>query len=153
MGINWSIFLYENSFRANQRSTLTCKSFVQLSGSSSRRMFCGIGFHTMQVVCTDSLCVVCIGLLSTEFSTVTTAWVCLCFGNLCVCWVLLRVWLTLTYYLNFYPKSSTFRKKLTPKSIRSFKWTADFILHIFKATTALYCLPQCTSCCRKGSSL
>ena len=46
-------------------------------------------------------------------------------------------------YLNFQPKSSTFNKKLT-QNIRSFKWTADFIFHILKATTALCCVSQCT---------
>ena len=35
-------------------------------------MFCSDGFDTMHVVCTDSLCVVCIGLLSAEFSTLNT---------------------------------------------------------------------------------
>ena len=45
---------------------------MQFSGSSSRRMFCGNGFDTMHVVCTDLQCVVCIGLLSAEFSTVNT---------------------------------------------------------------------------------
>ena len=35
-------------------------------------MFCSNGFDTMYVVCTDLLCVVCIGLLSVEFSTVNT---------------------------------------------------------------------------------
>ena len=45
---------------------------MQFSGSSSRRMFCSNGFHTMHVVCTDLLCVVCIGLLSAEFLTVNT---------------------------------------------------------------------------------
>ena len=33
---------------------------------------CSNGFDTMHVVCTDLLCVVCIGLLSAEFSTVNT---------------------------------------------------------------------------------
>ena len=46
---------------------------MQLSGSSSRRMFCRNGFDTMHVVCTDLLCVACIELLSAEFSVVTTA--------------------------------------------------------------------------------
>ena len=46
---------------------------MQLSGSSSRRMFCGNGFDTMHVVCTVFLCVACIGLLSAEFSTANTA--------------------------------------------------------------------------------
>ena len=45
---------------------------MQFSGSSSRRMFCSNGFDTLHVVCTDLLCVVCIGLSSTEFSTVNT---------------------------------------------------------------------------------
>ena len=45
---------------------------MQFSGSSSRRMFCSSGFDTMYVVCTDLLCVACIGLLSAEFSTVNT---------------------------------------------------------------------------------
>ena len=35
-------------------------------------MFFSNGFDTMHVVCTDLLCVVCIGLLSAEFSTVNT---------------------------------------------------------------------------------
>ena len=35
-------------------------------------MFCSNGFDTMHVVCTDSLCVACIGLLSDEFSTMNT---------------------------------------------------------------------------------
>ena len=45
---------------------------VQFSGSSSRQMFCSNGFNTMHVVCTDLVCVVCIGLLSAEFSAVNT---------------------------------------------------------------------------------
>ena len=32
----------------------------------------GDGFNNMHVVCTGLLCVVCIGLLSVEFSTVST---------------------------------------------------------------------------------
>ena len=35
-------------------------------------MFCSNGFDTMHVVCTDLLCVACIGLLSPEFSTVNS---------------------------------------------------------------------------------
>ena len=45
---------------------------MQFSGSSCRRMFCSNGFDIMHVVCTDLLCVVCIGLVSAEFSTVNT---------------------------------------------------------------------------------
>ena len=45
---------------------------MQFSGSGSRGMFCGNGFDTIHAVCTDSLCVVCIGLLFAEFSTVNT---------------------------------------------------------------------------------
>ena len=45
---------------------------MQFSGSSSQRMFCSDEFVTMHVVCTDLLCVVCIGLLSVEFSTLNT---------------------------------------------------------------------------------
>ena len=74
-------------------------------------------------------------------------WVGLCFGNLCISWVLLRVWLPQTInfidYVNFQPKSSTFSKKLAQKYQKL--WTSDFILHILKAMTALYCVPQCTS--------
>ena len=40
-----------------------------ISGSSCQRLCCSDGFNTMHVVCTDLLCVVCIGLLSAEFST------------------------------------------------------------------------------------
>ena len=85
-------FLYRNSFGANQRLALTGSSselrrfhMVQFSGSSSRRMFCSNGFDTRHVVCTDLLCVVCIGLLSAEFSTVNTELRRPIFGNLCVC--------------------------------------------------------------------
>ena len=35
-------------------------------------MFCSNGFDTMHYVCTDLLCVVCIGFLSAEFSTGNT---------------------------------------------------------------------------------
>ena len=48
-------------------------------------MFCSNdGFDTMYVVCTDFMCVVCIGLSSAEFSTVDTGlgrpmfWIPLC---------------------------------------------------------------------------
>ena len=44
---------------------------MPFSGSSSRRMFCSNGFDTMHV-CTDLLSAVCIGLLSVEFSTLST---------------------------------------------------------------------------------
>ena len=48
-------------------------------------MFCSNGFDTMHVVCTDLLCVVCIGLSSVEFSTVNTGLGRpICFGNLCL---------------------------------------------------------------------
>ena len=43
---------------------------MQFSRSSGRRMLCSNGFNTMHVMCTYLLCVVCIGLLSAEFSTV-----------------------------------------------------------------------------------
>ena len=49
-------------------------------------MFCSNGFDIMDVVCTDLLCVVCIGLLSAEFSTVNTGLGRPIFGNLCV-WI------------------------------------------------------------------
>ena len=35
-------------------------------------MFCSKRFHTMHIVCIDLLCVVCIGLLFAEFSTMNT---------------------------------------------------------------------------------
>ena len=45
---------------------------MQASWSGSRRMFCSNGFNTMHVVNTALLYVVCILLLSAEFSTVNT---------------------------------------------------------------------------------
>ena len=45
---------------------------MQFSGSNSRLMFCSDGFDKMHAVCTDLLCVVCIALLSAQFSTVNT---------------------------------------------------------------------------------
>ena len=79
MGISCSIFLYRNSLGGNQCLALTRSPseldrfyIVQLSRSSSRPMLCSNGFDTMHVVCTDLLCVGCIGLLSAEFSTVNT---------------------------------------------------------------------------------
>ena len=93
MGINCLISLYRNSFGANQRLALTRKSFRigQVSQrSNSQRLCCSVGFDNMHV-CTDLLCVVCIGLLYAEFSAVmlnsqlwTQNWVDLCFRNLCV---------------------------------------------------------------------
>ena len=35
-------------------------------------MFCSNGFDTMHAVCTNLLCVACIGLVSAEFSAVNT---------------------------------------------------------------------------------
>ena len=75
LGINCSIFLYRNWFGANWPggpSELHRFHSEQFSRSNSRRMFCSNGFDTMHVVCTDLLCVVCIGLLSAKFSTVNT---------------------------------------------------------------------------------
>ena len=40
-------------------------------------MFCSDGFDTMHVVCTDLLCVACIGLLSAEFSGILWKPLCL----------------------------------------------------------------------------
>ena len=45
---------------------------MQFSWSGSRRMLCSNGFDTMHVVSTDLLCIVCIRLLSAEFSAVNT---------------------------------------------------------------------------------
>ena len=45
---------------------------MQFSRSISRQMFRSYLFDTMHVVCTDLGCVVCIGSLSAEFSTVNT---------------------------------------------------------------------------------
>ena len=45
---------------------------MQFSGSVSWRMFCSDGLDTMHVMCTDLQCIVCIGLLAAEFSTVNT---------------------------------------------------------------------------------
>ena len=70
-------------------------------------MFCTNGFDTMLVVCTDLLCVACIGLLSAEFSTVNTGlgrpmfWKPLC--------LFMRVWLPQTINL------PTLLKFLNPK--------------------------------------
>ena len=47
-------------------------------------MFYSNGFDTMHVACTYLLCVVCIGLLSAEFSTVNTGLGRSIFGNICV---------------------------------------------------------------------
>ena len=45
---------------------------MQFSGSSSRRTFYSNGFDTMYYVCTDLLCIMCIGLLFAEFLTGNT---------------------------------------------------------------------------------
>ena len=68
IGINCSIFLYWSSFGDNQPLALTGSP----SELCSRRMFGSNRFNTMHAVCTDFLCVVCIELLSAEFSTVNT---------------------------------------------------------------------------------
>ena len=79
MGIDCSIFLYRNSFGANQRAALARTSFTitQVSHCAVHRVQQSANvlqqwFDTMHVVCTDLLCVVSSGLLSVEFSTVNT---------------------------------------------------------------------------------
>ena len=73
----------------------------------------------MHVVCTDLLCVVCIGLLSVEFSTVNgrpyifETSVSVEYSSASDCHKLS----TYIDYLNFQPKSSTFSEKY----IRSFE--------------------------------
>ena len=77
MGINCSIFLYRNLFGDNHRLAMTRESFriAQVS-------HCAVQQVMHHVVCTHSLCVVCNGLLSAEFSTVNTGLEGLCFENL-----------------------------------------------------------------------
>ena len=76
---------------------------------------------TISMLCVQIYCVVSIGLLSAEFSTVNTGlgrpmfWKPLCL--LSTPEGLATTYKLSTYmdYLNFQPKSSTFSKKLTPK--------------------------------------
>ena len=76
MGINCSTFLYRNSFGANQHLALTGKSFriAQVSHCAVQRVkLCSsAGQAVKRVEFTDLLCVVCIGLLTAEFSTMNT---------------------------------------------------------------------------------
>ena len=80
----------------------------------------------MHVVCTDLLCVVSIGLLSAEFSTVNTGsgrpmfWKPLCLLNTPEGLAASNYVSTYIDYLNFQPKSGTFSKKLT-QNMRNFK--------------------------------
>ena len=82
-------------------------------------MFCGNGFDTMHVVCTDLLCVACIGLLSAGFSTVNTGlgrpmfWKPLCLLSTPGVWLPQTV--NLHGLLKFSAQRSTFSKKLTRK--------------------------------------
>ena len=80
---------------------------MQISESSSRQLYYSNGFDAMHVVCTDLLCVVCIGLLSAEFSTVNTGLGRPMFGNFGVCRVLLKVWPPQTIDLHRLLKFST----------------------------------------------
>ena len=63
-------------------------------------MFCSNGFDTMHVVCTDSLCIVCIGLLSAEFSTVNIGLSRIMFWKTLCLLSTLGVWLPLTINLH-----------------------------------------------------
>ena len=65
---NQSAFSIDPEFLQNSAGFTLCSS----TGLSIRRMLCSNGFDTIRVVCTDLLCVVCIGLLSVEFSTANT---------------------------------------------------------------------------------
>ena len=64
----------QSTFNTDPEVLQNCVGFhiLQFSESSSQRLCCSDGFDTMHVVCTDLLCVVCIRLLSAEFSTVNT---------------------------------------------------------------------------------
>ena len=66
LGINCSIFLYWNSYGANQCLALTWKSFriahthsVQFSRSSREQMFCSNGL-TPCMLCVQIFCVLCV---------------------------------------------------------------------------------------------
>ena len=69
----------QSTFSTDPEVLENCAGFTLLIGSSSLPMFFSDGFDTMHVVCTDLLCVACIGLLSAEFSTVKTG-----LGSLCL---------------------------------------------------------------------
>ena len=66
----------QSTFSTDPEVLQNCAAFTLCIGQFGRfksgRMFCSNGFDAMHVVCTDLLCVVCIGLLSAEISTVCT---------------------------------------------------------------------------------
>ena len=73
LSLKSGFFLYFIGLRILlSRTNMVLKIYGDLSALGSRRMFCSNGSDTMHVVCTDLVCVVCIGLLSTEFLTVNT---------------------------------------------------------------------------------
>ena len=80
LGINCWIFSVlefvrsQSTFSTDPKVLQNCagSTLCSSAGLSTRRMLCSNGFDTMHVMCTDLLCVVCIGLLSIEFSTVNT---------------------------------------------------------------------------------
>ena len=149
-------FLYRNPFGANQGLALTRKSFriAQVSHFAVQQWTIVLQWWVWHHAC----CVY-------RFTVCCVHWIIICWTLNCESVIL---WLgrpvswkpmcllstpeglaTLNYqlnidYLNFQPKSSTFSKKFI-QNIRSFKWTAHFVLHILKAMTALCCVPQCTS--------
>ena len=104
LGVNCSIFLYRNSFGANQRLALPgSPSQVSLCASSAGlavgQCFAVMGL-TSCMLCVQIypvLCVLDYYLLNSQLWIQDL--VGLCFGNLCVGWVLLRVWLPQTVNL------------------------------------------------------
>ena len=68
------LVLSQSTFSTDREVLQNCAGFTlcSLAGLSTRRMFCSNGFDTMHVVCIDLLCILCIELLSAEFSTVNT---------------------------------------------------------------------------------
>ena len=112
----------QSTFSTDPEVLQNCAGFTlrKISGSSKWRMFCSNRFDIMHVVCTDLLSVVCIGLLSAEFSTVNTGLGRLIFWKTSVSFEYSRrsgyhKLSTYIDYLNFQPKSSTFSKTLTRK--------------------------------------
>ena len=119
LGINCSIFC--TGTRSEPINVQHCPGsplelrrfhFVRFSKSSSPRMLCSNGIETMLVVCTDLLCVVCIGLLSAVNSQLRIQdWVCLGFGKLQTwigCYRQIIPWLQISWNSNHGDQSKSF---------------------------------------------
>ena len=114
MGINCSDFSVpelvrsQSTFSTDPEVLQNCTGFTLCSSASPAVGECSAVMGLTPCLCVQIFCVFCVldyYLLNSQLWI--QDWEGLCFGNLCVCWVLLRVWLPQTVDLHRLLKFST----------------------------------------------